>query len=433
MWMGILPHMDTQQIISIVVFLAVMTLIVTEKVHRTSAALAGAVILFLTGVLSFDQGMDAIDFNTLGVLVGMMLFVAVVKQSGLFEYLAYKAAKWAKGDPWRIMVAFVLVTAVCSAFLDNVTTVLLIAPMTFTICKILDMNPVPYFMTQILASNVGGTATLIGDPPNIMIGSSAGLTFADFANYDGLCCVIILVVFILLFHLIYGRKMHATAEAEATIMELDEQSVIRDRTLLHKSVVMIFAVIVAFMLHGQLGLESSEIALTAAAVMLIIGGQDIEEMILGVEWTTIGFFAGLFIVVGGMSHTGVITMLANWIMDVTGEQEVLTMLVILWVSAVVSSILDNIPFTATMIPVLLTMESAGMDVMPFWWALSLGACLGGNGTIIGASANVVLSGISNRNGYPMTFMGFLKVGMPLMIVSVVISTVYLLIRFVVLA
>ena len=422
--------METSQIISIVVFLAVMALIVTEKVHRTSAALAGAVILFLTGVLSFDQGMDAIDFNTLGVLIGMMLFVAVAKQSGLFEYLAYKAAKLAKGDPWRIMVYFVIVTAVCSAFLDNVTTVLLIAPMTFTICRILDESPVPYFMTQIMASNVGGTATLIGDPPNIMIGSSAGLTFADFANYDGLACIFILAAFIVLFYFIYGRKMSASQTAMDTIMKLDEQSVIRDRSLLHKSVTMIFVVVVGFMLHGQLGLESSEIALTAAAIMLIIGGQDIEEMILGVEWTTIGFFAGLFIVVGGMAHTGVITMLADWIMDVTGEQEVLTMLVILWVSAIVSSILDNIPFTATMIPVLLTMESAGMDVMPFWWALSLGACLGGNGTIIGASANVVLSGISNREGYPMTFMGFLKVGMPLMIVSIVIATLYLMIRFV---
>ena len=192
---------------------------------------------------------------------------------------------------------------------------------------------------------------------------------------------------------------------------------------------MILVVTVAFMLHGQLGLESSVIALTAAAIMLIIGGQDIEEMILGVEWTTIGFFAGLFIVVGGLEHTGLITMLADWIMNVTGGNMVLTMIVVLWVSAIVSAVLDNIPFTATMIPVLLTMEASGMDVMPLWWALSLGACLGGNGTIIGASANVVLSGISNREGYPMTFIGFLKVGMPLMIMTVAISTVYLLIRF----
>ena len=421
--------MTPDQIIALVIFLGVMVLIVTEKVHRTSAALAGAVLLFLTGILTFDDGVEAIDFNTIGVLVGMMLFVAVVKQSGLFEYLAYKSAKIAKGDPWRIMVAFIIVTALCSAILDNVTTVLLIAPMTLTICRILDVNPVPYFMTQILASNVGGTATLIGDPPNIMIGSSAGLTFFDFVMYDGPAVVLTLVAFIIAFKFIYGRKMTATAEAEQVVMQLDENSVIRDHALFKKSVIMILVVTVAFMAHGQLGLESSVIALTAAAIMLLLGGQDIEEMILGVEWTTIGFFAGLFIVVGGLEHTGLITMLAEWIMNVTGGDMVLTMLVILWVSAIVSAILDNIPFTATMIPVLLTMEASGMDVMPFWWALSLGACLGGNGTIIGASANVVLSGISNREGYPMTFMGFLKVGMPLMIVSVVISTGYLLVRF----
>jgi Na+/H+ antiporter NhaD/arsenite permease-like protein len=421
--------MTPDQIIALVIFLGVMVLIVTEKVHRTSAALAGAVLLFLTGIISFDDGIKSIDFNTIGVLTGMMLFVAVVKQSGLFEYLAYKSAKMAKGDPWRIMVAFVLITAVCSAILDNVTTVLLIAPMTLTICKILDVNPVPYFMTQILASNIGGTATLIGDPPNIMIGSSAGLTFFDFVLYDGPAVVLSLIACIVVFKFIYGRKMTATAEAEAIVMDLDEKSVIRDEGLFKKSIVMILVVTVAFMLHGQLGLESSVIALTAAAIMLLIGGQDIEEMILGVEWTTIGFFAGLFIVVGGLEHTGLITMLADWIMNVTGGNMVLTMIVVLWVSAIVSAVLDNIPFTATMIPVLLTMEASGMDVMPLWWALSLGACLGGNGTIIGASANVVLSGISNREGYPMTFVSFLKVGMPLMIMTVAISTVYLLVRF----
>ena len=206
--------MTPDQIIALVIFLGVMVLIVTEKVHRTSAALAGAVLLFLTGIISFNDGIESIDFNTIGVLTGMMLFVAVVKQSGLFEYLAYKSAKMAKGDPWRIMVAFVLITAVCSAILDNVTTVLLIAPMTLTICKILDVNPVPYFMTQIFASNIGGTATLIGDPPNIMIGSSAGLTFFDFVLYDGPAVVLSLIACIVIFNFIYGRKMTATAEAE---------------------------------------------------------------------------------------------------------------------------------------------------------------------------------------------------------------------------
>ena len=420
----------TPQIISIVIFVGVFALIISEKVHRTSAALAGAVLLWLMHIITFDQGMEEIDFNTLGVLCGMMLFVAVAKQSGIFQYLAIKAAKIAKGDPWKIMMYFVIITAVCSAFLDNVTTVLLISPMTFTVCKILDENPIPFFMTQILASNVGGTATLIGDPPNIMIGSGAGLTFADFINYDGIVCVIILAVFIAIFYFIYGRKLNSTPEARAIVMELNEQDAIKDRGLMHKSVGMILIVIVAFMLHGQLGLESSMIALAAAAIMLLIGGQDIEEMILGVEWTTIGFFAGLFVVVGGMVQTGVIDMLAQALIDVTGGDPILTMLVILIASAIISSILDNIPFTATMIPIILYMGSQGMDVWPLWWALSLGACLGGNGTLIGASANVVLSGISTREGYPITFMSFLKVGMPMMLVSVALAAVYLMIRFV---
>ena len=425
--------MDTQQIVALCVFVGVMALIASEKVHRTPAALAGAVILLLTHTISFDAGMSHIDFNTLGVLCGMMLFVAVAKESGIFEFLAYKAARMAKGDPWKIMVYLSIITAVCSAFLDNVTTVLLIAPMTFTICKILDESPIPFFMTQILSSNVGGTATLIGDPPNIMIGSAAGLSFADFVNYDGIVCVIIMVVFILIYKPLYGRHLTASDEAKAKIMELDPKSVIRDAGLMKKSVVMILLVIVAFMLHAQLNLESSEIALTAGAIMLIIGKQDIEDMIQGVEWTTIGFFAGLFIVVGGMAETGVISMFAEWLMGVTGGNVITTMLVILWVSAVVSAFLDNIPFTATMIPVIMTMEAAGMDVMPLWWALSLGACLGGNGTIIGASCNVVLSGISAREGYPMSFVGFMKVGMPMMAVSLAISTVYLMVRFVWLA
>jgi len=375
--------------------------------------------------------MEEIDFNTLGVLTGMMLFVAVAKQSGIFEFMAIKAAKLAKGDPWRIMVYFVIITAVCSAFLDNVTTVLLISPMTFTVCKILDENPIPFFMTQILASNVGGTATLIGDPPNIMIGSGAGLTFADFICYDGPICVIILVVFIVIFYFLYGRKLTSTPEARAVVMELEERDTIRDKGLMHKSIVMILIVIVAFMLHGQLGLESSMIALAAAAVMLLIGGQDIEEMILGVEWTTIGFFAGLFVVVGGMVQTGVIDMLAQALIDITGGDAILTMLVILVASAIISSILDNIPFTATMIPIILYMGTQGIDVWPLWWALSLGACLGGNGTLIGASANVVLSGISTREGYPITFMNFLKVGFPLMLVSIALAAVYLMVVFVV--
>lgn len=421
--------MTSTQIIAIVIFLVTMAAIMTEKLHRTVAAVAGALLLILTGVLSVESGFSYVDLNTLGVLIGMMLFVAVVKNSGIFEYIAIKAAKIAKGRPWPLMVLFALITAVLSAFLDNVTTVLLIGPMTLAITSMLRINPIPFFMTQIMASNIGGTATLIGDPPNIMIGSAAGLSFTNFITNTGVAVLFVLAATIVCFYFIYGRKLHVEPEAMDSILQLDENKAIKDRSLLIKSVVMILLVVFGFVFHSQLHLESCTIALTAAAVMLLIGRQDVEEIVAGVEWTTILFFTGLFIVVGGLQETGVIQILANGLMDLTEGHMTLTILLILWVSAIVSSFLDNIPFVATLIPLILTMQSSGVDVTPLWWAVSLGACLGGNGTLIGASANVVLSGISNRHGFPITFASYFKVGFPLMLVSVAISTVFLLLRF----
>ena len=421
--------MTSTQIIAIVIFLVTMAAIMTEKLHRTVAAVAGALLLILTGVLSVESGFSYVDLNTLGVLIGMMLFVAVVKNSGIFEYIAIKAAKIAKGRPWPLMVLFALITAVLSAFLDNVTTVLLIGPMTLAITSMLRINPIPFFMTQIMASNIGGTATLIGDPPNIMIGSAAGLSFTDFITNTGVAVLFVLAATIVCFYFIYGRKLHVEPEAMDSILQLDENKAIKDRSLLIKSVVMILLVVFGFVFHAQLHLESCTIALTAAAVMLLIGRQDVEEIVAGVEWTTILFFTGLFIVVGGLQETGVIQILANGLMDLTEGHMTLTILLILWVSAIVSSFLDNIPFVATLIPLILTMQRSGVDVTPLWWAVSLGACLGGNGTLIGASANVVLSGISNRHGFPITFASYFKVGFPLMLVSVAISTVFLLLRF----
>lgn len=421
--------MTSTQIIAIVIFLVTMAAIMTEKLHRTVAAVAGALLLILTGVLSVESGFSYVDLNTLGVLIGMMLFVAVVKNSGIFEYIAIKAAKIAKGRPWPLMVLFALITAVLSAFLGNVTTVLLIGPMTLAITSMLRINPIPFFMTQIMASNIGGTATLIGDPPNIMIGSAAGLSFTDFITNTGVAVLFVLAATIVCFYFIYGRKLHVEPEAMDSILQLDENKAIKDRSLLIKSVVMILLVVFGFVFHSQLHLESCTIALTAAAVMLLIGRQDVEEIVAGVEWTTILFFTGLFIVVGGLQETGVIQILANGLMDLTEGHMTLTILLILWVSAIVSSFLDNIPFVATLIPLILTMQSSGVDVTPLWWAVSLGACLGGNGTLIGASANVVLSGISNRHGFPITFASYFKVGFPLMLVSVAISTVFLLLRF----
>ena len=421
--------LTTVQIISIAIFVVVMALVVSEKIHRALAALLGAVALLIIGVIDFEMGMESIDFNTLGVLCGMMMFVGVIKESGLFEFVAVWSAKLCKGDPWKIMLALAVITAVFSAFLDNVTTVLLIGPMTIMLCRTLKIDAVPFLIVEIIASNVGGTATLIGDPPNIMIGSEAGITFAEFVRYDGPIVVVIMVVTMVIFYFMYGRKLSVMEESKLEVMALSAEDMIKDSALFKKSIVMIVLVALAFMLHGVLHIDTSVIALTAAAIMTLISGRDLEVAIEGIEWGTIGFFLGLFMVVGGMEHTGVIEMLGHAIINITGGDVVLMMLIILWASAILSAILDNIPFVATMIPILLVMESSGIDVYPLWWALSLGACLGGNGTLVGASANVVLSGIANKEGYNITFMGFTKVAFPLMIVSIIISTVYLLIIF----
>ena len=421
--------MDVSQIVAVAVFVVVMITIMTEKLHRSLAAITGAMIVLALHVMPFDAAMEHIDFNTLGVLLGMMLFVSVVKLSGVFEFLAIKCARLAKGDPWKIMLLFVLLTAVLSAFLDNVTTVLLIGPMTLTVCKLLDVNPIPFFMTEILASNIGGTATLIGDPPNIMIGSAAGYSFFDFILYDAPAVTIILVAILGVFYALYGRKMNVDDEHKARIMELDEHAQIKNRRLLKQSVVMTALVVVGFMAHGALGLESCIIALGAAGIIMLISGESIEEALSNVEWTTLSFFAGLFVIVGALAETGVIGMLANGLIDASGGNVFITMLVLLIGSAVISSFLDNIPFVATMIPILLAMESTGMDVTPLWWAVSLGACLGGNGTLIGASANVVLSDISKKHGHEITFAKFFKTGFPIMLLTILIAGVYLVVRF----
>ena len=417
------------KIVAVAVFLIVILLIITERVHRTAAAMAGAMVLILTGVMSADKALSYIDFNTIGVLVGMMIFVAIVRRSGMFEYIAVRAAKAVHGDPWKIMVAFTLITAVLSTILDNVTTVLLVGPMSIAIARMLKIDPVPFLMGQILASNVGGTATLIGDPPNIMIGSAAHLSFMDFLDNTGFAVLFILVVLILLMKIVYEKKIELGTVDTGAVEKLDPSKSITNRALMKKGIIVLICVIVGFMFHDKLGIESSVIALTAAAVMLIIGREDVNEAIQDVEWTTILFFMSLFVVVGGLTETGIIKELASKIIDATNGHPMVTMLVLLWASALLSSILDNIPFVATLIPLILAMQADGIDVTSFWWAISLGACLGGNGTMIGASANVVLSDISTKHGYPITFKSYLKVGMPFMLLSIVISTVFLVVKF----
>ena len=423
--------MDTQQIISIIIFAVTMIAIMSEKVHRALAAVAGATFLLIFGILDVESLASYIDYNTVGILIGMMLFVSVVKISGLFEYIAIKAAKLSKGKPWVIMILFFVITAVLSAFLDNVTTVLLVGPMTIAVTSILGINPLPYLITQILASNIGGTATLIGDPPNIMIGSAAELSFNDFIVNTGIPAVIIAFFTIFSFYFIYGRKLKVVPEKMQAVMELDEKKAIKDKVLLIESVIIMAFVVLAFIFHDALGIQSATIAIAAAAVILLLNRSkvDPEEIISTIEWPTIVFFVGLFGVVGGLQQTGVIDMMAQFLLEVTKGNDTLMLLLILWVSAILSSFLDNIPFVATLIPLIITMGNSGMDVAPLWWALSLGACLGGNGTLVGASANVVLSGISKREGHEITFGNYLKIGFPLMLMSIVISTIYLLIKF----
>ncbi len=417
------------EVIAIVVFVVVIGLIISEKVNSAAAALAGAMALVVTGVMSAHKALSYIDFNTIGLLVGMMVLVAIIRQSGLFEYVAIKAAKMVHGDPWKIMIAFILLTAVLSGILDNVTTVLLVGPMTIAIAKMLEINPVPFLMTQILASNVGGTATLIGDPPNIMIGSAANLSFVDFLKNTGVAVVLVIVFMIVMMRFVYKKAIEVEGLDTSKIMNLDPDKSITDKPLLIKGIVVIVLVILGFILHDQIGMETSVIALTAAAVMLIIGGVNVDNAIQDVEWTTIAFFMALFVVVGGLTETGVIKQVAAVIIERTAGHPDMMMLILLWASALLSSFLNNIPFIATLIPLVLALKADGMDAEPLWWAISLGACLGGNGTMIGASANVVLSDISTKHGYPITFKSYLRVGMPFMLGSVFISMVFLLVKY----
>ncbi len=421
--------MYTNQIIAISIFLLVMIAIISEKVNRAVAAVAGALLMLIFNIVSFENGLKHIDFNTIGVLIGMMLFVSVVKNSGLFEYIAIFSAKKSKGDPWKIMLCFMVLTAILSAILDNVTTVLLIGPMTIVITQILKINPTPFLITQILASNIGGTSTLIGDPPNIMIGSAANLSFMDFVVNLGPIVIILLFATIICFKFLFKKHLVVEDIYKEEILSLDENKAIKDKSLLIKSIIMMIFILLGFALHNIIHIESSVVALTGATIMIFIGKQDVDEILSSIEWSTIAFFGGLFIVVGGLVEVGIINFIAEYLINATKGHLVITMLVILWLSAIISSFLDNIPFVATLIPLILTMQSQGVDVTPIWWATSLGACLGGNGTLIGASANIVLSNIGQKNGYPITFKEYFKIGFPLMILSIIISTIYLVIRF----
>lgn len=424
--------MEQQALLAIGIFLCIYGLIISEKIHRTIVAMIGGVLMVGLGIVDQETAIHHIDFNTLGLLVGMMIIVGITAETGLFKYIAVLAAKKAQGKPVSIMVALSIITAVGSAFLDNVTTVLLMVPVTFSITRQLQVAPIPFLITQILASNVGGTATLIGDPPNIMIGSAVKeLTFMAFIKNLAPIAIIILVVYIPFFIWLFRKQIQTTPELMCGLMKLDEKELITAPKLLFKCIAVLGLTIIGFFLHQLLHLESATVALAGAFLLLLLTGEKLmEEALAKVEWTTIFFFVGLFVLVSGLIETGVIAKLAEQAIELTGGDLFASSMLILWLSAIASAFLDNIPFVATMIPMIQEMGNMGVNNLePLWWSLALGACLGGNGSLIGASANLIVAGMSGKEGYPISFLQFLKYGFPLMLLSVSISTLYVWLRY----
>ncbi|RUT31602.1 hypothetical protein EJP77_09405 [Paenibacillus zeisoli] len=424
--------MEQQAYWAIGIFLVIYALIISEKIHRTIVAMLGGILMVAFGIVSQETALHHIDFNTLGLLVGMMIIVSITAETGLFKYIAIWAAKKVKGEPVRILIVLGIITAFGSAFLDNVTTVLLMVPVTFSITRQLKVNPVPFLFTEIIASNVGGTATLIGDPPNIMIGSAVKeLTFMAFISNLTPIVIIIMLAYIPLLVLMFRKKIQTTPELKASLMKLDNSELITNPKLLRKCLVILGLTILGFFLHQTLHLESATVALAGAFLLLLMTGEHTMEKALSrVEWTTIFFFVGLFVLVSGLVETGVIAELAARAIEWTGGDPLATSMLILWLSAIASAFLDNIPFVATMIPMIQEMGQMGMqNLEPLWWSLALGACLGGNGTLIGASANLIVAGLAGKEGHPIRFVDYLKLGFPLMLLSIALSSVYIYLRY----
>lgn len=418
-------------LVAIMIFSLTYTAIISEKINRTAIAIFGAVLMIVFQVISQEHAFGIIDFNTIGLLIGMMIIVNILKRTGIFQYVAIKTAKVSKGEPWKIIVSFTIITAISSALLDNVTTILLIAPVTFVITDTLEMNPIPFLIPEILSANIGGTATLIGDPPNIMIGGATGLGFMDFFINLAPVVLIIFIITILLLKVIYRNSLQVDEENKRKVFDFDETKTIKDRTLLIKSSLVLCITIIGFAVHQFIGLESATVALFGATFLLLISKIDPEEILIEIEWTTIFFFIGLFVLVGALEEVGVIKFLAEKMIEFTKGDLVMTTMLILWLSAIASSFLDNIPFVATMIPLIKSLAAiSAMNVTPLWWALALGACLGGNGTLVGASANVIVGGMLEKQGHKLSFLNYMKVGFPLMIISIIISTIYLMLFYV---
>ncbi|MDH3762196.1 MAG: ArsB/NhaD family transporter [Gammaproteobacteria bacterium] len=427
--------------VSSILFIATYALIVSEKINRAIVAGLGAALMVSLGVLNQQTAISGIDFNTLGLLTGMMVIVAITRESGVFQYVAVWSAKKVNASPWGILLTLSLVTAVFSSLLDNVTTVLLIAPVTLLICHELKLDPYPFLFAEIFASNIGGTATLIGDPPNIMIGSAVNLSFNDFLINLAPIIPLILAITMGIIYLVWGRSMYASEEARERIMNFKEREAITDVRLLKQSMLVLALVMAGFVLAHPLNLQPATIAMFGGGLLLLLANlkntpetqsEEVHKTFGNVEWITIFFFIGLFISVKGIEEAGVLRILADLVIEYTGGDLTVMALAILWVSAVASAVVDNIPFVATMIPVIKSMAptfGGAENLMPLWWSLALGACLGGNGSLVGASANLIVAGFAERAGHRIRFLPFMLMAFPMMLLSIGIASVYVYFRY----
>ncbi len=411
------------------IFLVAYLLIASERVDRTLVALLGGLLVVVLGVIDQHEAFAAIDFNVIFLLAGMMVLAGALKKTGFFEFVAGHAIHLSRGDPFRLLVLLATLTAALSALLDNVTTVVLLTPVILSIARTLRVSPFPYLISGIFASNIGGTATLIGDPPNILIGSAAGLSFGDFLVHLAPVVLVIFIVFLGIMRLMFFRHMDDDADRLDVLALVDPAAAIRDRPLMIKALVVLGLTILGFMLHSALGLEAATIALLGATVVMLVGKLEPHDALGEIEWNTLFFFIGLFMLIEGVIHVGIVGGIADAVADATGGRQDVATIGILWFSALASAIVDNIPYTATAIPIVERLADAGLQAQPMWWALALGACLGGNLTIVGASANIVVANLAARDGHPITFMQFFRYGLGVVAMSLTISTAYLYLRY----
>lgn len=414
--------------LAVIIFGVALVAIASERVDRTKVALLGAAAVVVTQTIDQEHAIEAIDFNTIGLLAGMMLMVKLTETTGVYTYLAIRAGQMSHGRPIAVVLSLAGTTAILSAFLDNLTTVLLIVPITFLLADALDIDPLPIVIIEIVASNIGGTATLIGDPPNIIIAGATDLSFMEFIVNLAPIAAVAFVVTTGALYAVYRSKLQVEPEARERLMELDASRSIEDADELRRTLPVLLGTIVAFFIHKAIGLEPATVALTGASIMLLVTRQSVSDSLSGIEWPTLFFFLGLFVMVGSLEETGAIDEVAEAIADVTGGNRTAELLGITWASAFGSGIVDNIPFTATMIPVVEQLQTDGSDDA-YWWALSLGACFGGNATIVAAAANVAASGMAARAGKPIGFLQFMKAGIPVTVMSLALATGYILLRY----